>query len=74
MHDNHLNMSKELVSIVMPMYNSEKFLVEAIESVIAQSYTNWELLITDDCSSDKSFTIAQLGLEPVRQDSLCDLG
>ena len=60
MHDNHLNMSKELVSIVMPMYNSEKFLVEAIESVIAQSYTNWELLITDDCSSDKSFTIAQL--------------
>lgn len=44
----------ELVSIIMPSYNSAKYISEAIESVIAQTYTNWELLITDDCSTDNS--------------------
>ena len=41
-----------LVSIVMPAHNSEKYIGEAIESVIAQTYQNWELLICDDNSSD----------------------
>lgn len=44
----------ELVSIIMPSYNSAKYISEAIESVIDQTYTNWELLITDDCSTDNS--------------------
>jgi glycosyltransferase involved in cell wall biosynthesis len=44
----------ELVSIIMPSYNSAKYISEAIESVIAQTYTNWELVITDDCSTDNS--------------------
>lgn len=59
MQSNQENISEELVSIVMPMYNSEKYLADAIESILAQSYRNWELLITDDCSSDKSYSIAK---------------
>lgn len=53
----------DLVSIALPIYNSEKFLADAIESVLAQSYTNWELLITDDCSSDNSCYIAKQYVE-----------
>lgn len=42
----------ELVSIIMPSYNTGRFISEAIRSVLAQSYTNWELVIVDDCSGD----------------------
>ena len=41
-----------LVSIMMPAYNVEKFIGQAIESVLVQSYTNWELIIVDDGSKD----------------------
>lgn len=44
----------DLVSIVMPSYNTEKFIKESIESVLAQTYQNWELLIVDDCSKDNT--------------------
>ena len=43
-----------LVSIITPFYNSSKFIDECVNSVISQSYTNWELLIVDDCSDDSS--------------------
>lgn len=43
-----------LVSVVMPVYNSEKYLKEAIESILHQSYTNFELLIVNDGSTDES--------------------
>jgi glycosyltransferase involved in cell wall biosynthesis len=42
------------VSICLPVYNGEKFLAQAIESVVRQSFTDFELLIIDDCSSDRS--------------------
>lgn len=48
-----------MVSVIMPSYNAEKFIAESIESVLAQSYVAWELLITDDCSTDDSYAIAQ---------------
>lgn len=48
-----------LISILMPCYNSEAFLGEAIESCINQSYQNWELIIIDDGSSDNSLLIAR---------------
>jgi glycosyltransferase involved in cell wall biosynthesis len=48
-----------LVSVVTPVYNGEKYLVECIESVLAQSYRNWEYIIVDNCSSDNSLEIAR---------------
>lgn len=48
---------KDLVSIITPSYNSEKFIEETIESVIAQTYTNWEMIIVDDVSTDNSIEI-----------------
>lgn len=50
---------KELVSIIMPSYNSEKTIENAIKSVINQSYPYWELIVIDDGSSDHSFSIIQ---------------
>lgn len=43
-----------LVSIIMPSWNTDKFIAETIQSVIDQTYTNWELIIVDDCSSDNT--------------------
>lgn len=45
-------MKKGLVSIIMPTYNCGKFIAETIKTVIEQTYTNWELVIVDDCSKD----------------------
>lgn len=49
----------ELVSIILPIYNGEKYMNKSIDSVINQTYKNWELLILDDCSTDKTAIIAQ---------------
>jgi teichuronic acid biosynthesis glycosyltransferase TuaG len=48
-----------LVSVIMPAYNSEAFISEAINSVISQTYKNWELLIIDDASTDSTRNIIQ---------------
>lgn len=45
---------KDLVSIVIPVYNSEKFIDETISSVLEQTYENWELFLVNDCSTDNS--------------------
>ena len=47
-----------IVSIIMPSYNSEKHIFEAIESVINQDFKDWELLIADDGSKDSTLEIA----------------
>lgn len=48
-----------LVSVLMTAYNREQYISEAIESVLASTYTNFELIIVDDCSSDNTLLIAQ---------------
>ena len=47
------------ISVVMSVYNSEKFLSKSLESIFIQSYQNFELLLIDDASTDKSFLILQ---------------
>lgn len=58
-----MNENQPLVSVIMPVHNCERFLTEAIESVISQSYQNWELLIVDDGSKDKSVPIIESYVE-----------
>jgi glycosyltransferase involved in cell wall biosynthesis len=48
-----------LVSIIIPYLNAERFIAETIESVLAQSYNDWELLLVDDGSTDSSAAIAE---------------
>lgn len=50
--------NKELVSIITPLYNCKLYLKECIESVISQSYQNWEMIIVDDQSTDCSYKLA----------------
>jgi glycosyltransferase, family 2 len=51
---------KEKVSIIVPMYNAEKFIGKTIESVLAQTYQNWEMLIMNDVSTDNSLAIVSM--------------
>lgn len=50
---------KPIVSVLMTAYNREKYIAEAIESVLASSYQDFELIIVDDCSNDKTVAIAK---------------
>ena len=52
-------MDNPLVSVIMPAFNAEDFIEAAVESVIAQTYSNWELFIIDDASTDATFSKAQ---------------
>lgn len=54
-----MSKNEALVSIVMPAYNCEKYVVEAINSILAQTYRNWELLVLDDGSKDNTLRIIE---------------
>ena len=51
--------NRNLVSIIMPSYNTGRFISESIESVLSQTYDNWELLIVDDCSNDNTDEVVE---------------
>jgi len=65
-----LDVQKVKVSIVTPSYKSEKFIAECIESVLSQTYDNWEMIIMDDCSPDNSNEIIK---QYVQKDSRIQL-
>ena len=48
-----------LVSVIMPTFNCGHYIAKSIDSVIAQTVTDWELCIVDDCSSDKTQAVLQ---------------
>ena len=49
--------TKPFISIIMPVYNNELYLSYAIESILKQTYSNFEFIIIDDCSTDSSWKI-----------------
>lgn len=51
-------MNKPLVSVIMGIYNTAESLPASIESLINQTYTNWELIMCDDCSTDNTYEVA----------------
>lgn len=57
-------MSKPLVSIIMPTHNAGRFIGRAIQSVLDQSYPNWELIIVDDASSDNTEEVVKAFSDP----------
>ena len=57
--EKNASFNDDLVSIIMPAFNSANYIYESIDSVIKQTYNHWELLIVDDCSSDNTIEIAK---------------
>ncbi|WP_346355421.1 glycosyltransferase family 2 protein [Azotosporobacter soli] len=57
--NSNANFQSDLVSIITPAYNAEKFITETIKSVLDQTYQKWEMLIVDDCSTDATIDIVK---------------
>ncbi len=65
---------KSLVSIITPSYNSSNFIEKTIDSVLEQSYQNWEMIIVDDVSTDNSVEIIQKYVNKDKRIKLIQLG
>ena len=50
---------KPLISIIVPLYNYRKYIKYCIQSIINQDYSNYELIVVDDCSIDNSYKVAK---------------
>ena len=56
---------KPFISVVIPLYNKEKSIAQSLQSVLNQSYSDFEIVVVDDGSTDKSVEIVE-GIEDVR--------
>ena len=54
-----LEEDRPLVTVITSLYDAEKYIEETVESVINQTYENWEMIIVDDCSTDSSRDIVR---------------
>ena len=54
-----MNNNNPLVSVIIPMYNAEDFILETLNSIVMQSYTNWEIIVVNNCSTDSSLKIIE---------------
>ena len=59
LEDQGKTIMEPLISVVTPVYNGEKYFAECIESILAQTYQNWEYVIVNNCSNDKTLQIAE---------------
>ena len=63
-------MTEELISVIIPAFNAERYIGQALESVASQTYQNWEILVTNDGGTDDTLRIvaefAQKNSQPVR--------
>ena len=50
---------KPKVSIILPTYNGEKYIKKSIDSIVNQTFSDWELIIVDDCSSDRTYSVIE---------------
>lgn len=53
-------MERPIISIVVPVYNAAQYLTQCIESIIAQTYKDWELILVNDASTDESGKICEV--------------
>ena len=52
-----MNSNKPLVSLVIAFYNQENFVEDAVKGALSQTYDNLEIILSDDCSTDKTFEV-----------------
>lgn len=57
--NNYMKNSKPLVSVIVPIYNVEKYLSKCIDSILGQTYTNFELILVEDGSPDRCYEICE---------------
>lgn len=61
---------RELVSIIVPVYNVEKYIGETMDCVRRQSYENWELLLVEDCSTDDTLQVVEAYINRVKDERI----
>ena len=51
---------KKQIDIILPTFNSEKFIIKTVNSIINQSFRNWRIIIIDDASTDKTLSVLKI--------------